>query len=128
MFSYKRLVVKHNQRIDACREQLEQVFKTRFNAKECIITDGKVVIKYYPNEYLEVPIVKAISALIYRREYLPSNYREVAELWILSGISLKQVEELLNCSIIYLPKQFFEYAFSVEKDYFEYLEYRMTEE
>lgn len=48
---------------------------------------------------------------------LTATQRECAELYILSGIDLSQVCDLLNCEEKDLPQEFYDYADQVAKDY-----------
>lgn len=118
------MIVKHNQLIDNLREQIEQHWKKKFHAAQCIISNGEVIFEYFAgaeDDSATYPILKVCAAELSNGVTLPPDWKEIAEQWVLGGISIKRVEKLLKCSLIMVPEEFFDYAQSVYNDYYEYM-------
>lgn len=124
MRTIKKIQIAHRHFIDDCRERMEDYLRKQYHAARVFISDGIAHIEWFAGaggDYKDVNVfVALLRATFTIKAVLPSNWKEVAEYWIFAGITIQQVEELLDCDIIDIPEKFFEYANKVENDYYDY--------
>lgn len=125
----KKLCTYHQRIVDEGREYLEQYLKREYHAARVIITNGNAHIEWFAGnegDYKDTNVFKALfkSVFSFKRK-MTENWEEVAGHWIMQGITIQQVEELLHCDMIDIPNEFFEYADKLDKEYEEWCQKQM---
>lgn len=121
----KKLHVYHRRIVDGGREYLERYLKRQYHAANVEISNGEAHIEWFAGaegDSKDVNVFCALARTIMTSKDgpLPPTWKEVAEHWILAGITIEQVEELLQCDMIDIPQEFFDYAKEVEDGYYAY--------
>ena len=130
MKTIKKLRVYHRKIVDGGREKLEQYLKKEYHAARVTIANGTAHIEWFAGangDYKDVNVFLALFKSVFSfKRRMPENWEEVAGHWIMCGITIQQVEELMHCDIIYIPSEFFEYADKLDREYEEWCQEQMT--
>lgn len=117
LYSIKKMIVRYNQMLETFHYNVEESFKNKYLANACC-WDGAFIYLDYPGN--EMRMFSLIRYFFTDDAPMPSNWKEIATMWVVKSISCDQVEELLHCNWCNIPEEFFKYAAKVEEDYFEY--------
>lgn len=126
MRTIKRMMVYHRNFCDTVREKLEQWLCKEYHATKCVISDGTAHMEWFAGACGDTKDVNVFITLFRSiftdKTALAKGWKEIAEHWILAGISVNQVEKLMGSDMIDIADEFFEYAAKVEKEYREWCE------
>lgn len=102
---------------------LESILKKRYLAADVYISNKEVYIKWFAGnegDTITASIYDVIKGAFFPVNKLPKEWESAAAHWVLAGISIEQVEELLSIKAINLPKKFYKYVKKVDNDYYDY--------
>lgn len=125
----KKLCVYHRIIVDIGRQYLEQYLKREYHAARVFIVNSNAHIEWFAGangDFKDVNVFKALFKSIFSfKKCMPDNWEEIASCWIIQGITIQQIEELMHCDIIDIPNEFFEYADKLYNEYEEWCQEQM---
>ena len=129
MKTIKKLCAYHQMVVYKGRKYLEQYLKREYHAARVVITNKNAHIEWFAGangDYKDVNVFKALFTSVFSfKRRMPENWENVAGHWVMQGITIQQVEELLCCDMINIPNEFFEYANKLDKEYEEWCQEQM---
>lgn len=96
------------------KDRLENFLTRKYHADFGYIRNGKLYVEWHtgnPKDFMVMSVSKALfKVLTSKQKPLPSNWKAMADLWVLNALNIHELEEELGMKVIEMPNELFKFT------------------